>query len=60
MLKLLSPEPGFGGLDRKRALGRAGVRDLGRYGADSLPAGFATTAFDNVVPEFENPAADRP
>lgn len=37
----------------KRALGRAGVRDLDRYGAHSLRAGFATTAFDNGVPEFK-------
>jgi integrase len=37
----------------KRALGRAGVRDLNRYGAHSLRAGFATTAFDNGVPEFK-------
>ena len=37
----------------KRALGRAGVRDLHRYGAHSLRAGFATTAFDNGVPEFK-------
>jgi integrase len=29
----------------KRALGRAGVRDLHRYGAHSLRAGFATTVF---------------
>jgi integrase len=37
----------------KRALGRAGVRDLDRYGAHSLRAGFATAAFDNGVPEFK-------
>jgi hypothetical protein len=37
----------------KRALGRAGVRDLDRYGAHSLRAGFATIAFDNGVPEFK-------
>jgi integrase len=37
----------------KRALGRAGVRDLHNYGAHSLRAGFATTAFDNGVPEFK-------
>jgi len=37
----------------KRALGRAGVRDLHRYGAHSLRAGFATTAFDNGAPEFK-------
>ena len=37
----------------KRVLGRAGVRDLHRYGAHSLRAGFATTAFDNGVPEFK-------
>jgi integrase len=30
----------------KRALGRAGDRELHRYGAHSLRAGFATTAFD--------------
>jgi len=37
----------------KRALGRAGVRDLNRYGAHSLRAGSATRAFDNGVPEFK-------
>ena len=37
----------------KRALARAGVRDLHCYGAHSLRAGFATTAFDNGVPEFK-------
>ena len=37
----------------KRALGRAGVRDLDRDGAHSPRAGFATTAFDNGVPEFK-------
>jgi integrase len=37
----------------QRALGRAGVRDLHRYGAHSLRAGFATTAFDNGAPEFK-------
>ena len=37
----------------KRAMARAGVRDLHRYGAHSLRAGFATTAFDNGVPEFK-------
>ncbi len=37
----------------KRALGRAGIRDLHRCGAHSLRAGFATTAFDNSVPEFK-------
>ena len=39
----------------RRALGRAGVRDLDRYGAHSLRAGFATTEFDNGVPEFKIP-----
>jgi integrase len=34
-------------------LDNAGVRDLNRYGAHSLRAGFATTAFDNGVPEFK-------
>jgi hypothetical protein len=37
----------------KRALARAGIRDLNRYGAHSLRAGFASTAFDNGVPEFK-------
>jgi integrase len=37
----------------KRALTRAGVRDIKRFGAHSLRAGFATTAFDNGVPEFK-------
>ena len=37
----------------KRALGRAGVRDLRRFGAHSLRSGFATTAFGNGVPEFK-------
>jgi integrase len=37
----------------KRALGRAGVRGLDRNGAHSQRAGFATTAFDNGVPEFK-------
>jgi integrase len=37
----------------KRALGRTGVGDLQRYGAHSLRAGFAATAFDTGVPEFK-------
>ena len=37
----------------KRALKRAGVRDLNRFSAHSLRAGFATTAFDNGVPELK-------
>lgn len=37
----------------KRALARAGVRDLLRFGAHSLRSGFATTAFGNGVPEFK-------
>ena len=41
----------------KRALGRAGVRDLVRYGAHSLRAGFVTTAFAKGVPEFSREQA---
>ena len=45
--------PGFGGLDLEEGIGRARVRDLNRYGPQSLRAGFPTTAFDNGVPEFK-------
>jgi hypothetical protein len=45
--------PGSVGWIQKRALGRAGVRDVHRYGAHSRGAGFATTAFDKGVPEFK-------
>jgi integrase len=37
----------------KRALQRAGVRNIGLFGAHSLRAGFATTAYENGVPEFK-------
>ena len=37
----------------KRALDRAGIRNLGRFSAHSLRAGFATTAYENGVPEFK-------
>lgn len=37
----------------KRALKRAGVHDVNRFGAHSLRAGFATTAYKNGVPELK-------
>jgi hypothetical protein len=46
------PEPGLGGVNPEKPLGRAGVHDLHRYGAHFLRSRFATTAFDNGVPEL--------
>ena len=42
-------------MDMQRALSRAGLdsRELSRYGAHSLRAGFATVAYENGATELE-------